>query len=166
MKFCALFLFCLFYASVPLLAQQPISQPYITVEGEVLQPQKLYAPDLQKLQRSIIMQKTRDGKEHVFTGVSVAELLNKAGVTTGRQLHGENLSKYLLVNAADGYQVLFSLAELDSTYTDKQVLLADTVDGAPLPADKGPFQLIVAGEKKLARSCFQVTGFIVRFAKD
>jgi hypothetical protein len=37
--------------------------------------------------------KDRDGKEHVFAGVALIELLEKAGVTTGAKLRGENLAK-------------------------------------------------------------------------
>lgn len=37
----------------------------------------------------------------------------------GKELRGENLSKYLLVKCADDYEVLFSLAELDSSFTNK-----------------------------------------------
>ena len=163
------YILCLFFfcrlSSIHVEAQSTAGG-YVTVEGEVLQPQKLYAADLQKLRHSTVTSKTRDGKDHAYTGVPVELLLNKAGVTTGSQLHGENLTKYLLVTAADGYQVVFSLAELDSAFTDKQVILADAMDGNPLPADKGPFQLIVPGEKRPARSCYQVTGFVVRFAKD
>jgi DMSO/TMAO reductase YedYZ molybdopterin-dependent catalytic subunit len=148
------------------LAQEKEGEPYIKVEGEVTQPLKLYQSDLEKMKRMTLTHKDRDLKEQSYTGVPVAEILSRAGVTMGKQLRGENLAKYLLVTAADGYQVVFSLAELDSSYTDKQVILADKVDGKPLPGDKGPFQLIVPGEKKQARSCFQVNTFIIRFAKD
>ena len=48
-----------------------------------------------------------------------------AGVTTSKKLRGENLSKYLLVKCADGYEVLFSLAEPDSSFTNRVVILAD-----------------------------------------
>jgi DMSO/TMAO reductase YedYZ molybdopterin-dependent catalytic subunit len=46
------------------------------------------------------------------------------------------------------------------------IILADELEGKPLPAGKGPFRLVVPGEKKPARSSFQVTEFIVRYAKD
>jgi hypothetical protein len=98
--------------------------------------------------------------------VAIADILNKAGVTTGKQLKGENLAKYLLVTCADNYQVVFSLAELDSSFTDRVVVLADQMEGKPLPAGMGPFRLIVPGEKKPARNCMQVVGIAVKFAKD
>jgi hypothetical protein len=89
-----------------------------------------------------------------------------AGVTTGKQLRGKNLTKYMLVKCADGYEVLFSLAELDSSFTDRTVIIADESEGKPLPLEKGPFRLIVPGEKKPARCSFQVTELAIRFAKE
>jgi hypothetical protein len=58
------------------------------------------------------------------------------------------------------------LAELDSTFTDKTVILAYSVDGKPLPQGVGPFRIVVPGDKKPARSSFQVMSFVVRYAKE
>ena len=65
----------------------------------------------------------------------------------GKQLRGKNLAKFLLVTATDGYQVVFSLAELDTSFNEKEVILADKMDNKPIPSNPGPFQLIVPGEK-------------------
>lgn len=89
----------------------------------------------------------RDGKDISYTGITLQEILEMAGVAMGKQLRGENLTKYLLVKCADGYEVLFSLTELDSSFTDRQVIIADESGGKPLPACKGPFRLVVPGEK-------------------
>jgi DMSO/TMAO reductase YedYZ molybdopterin-dependent catalytic subunit len=141
--------------------------PYsVKVSGEVTTPLTLTAADLTAMPRATATAKDKQGVAHTFTGVAIADILNKAGVTTGRQLKGENLGKYLLVTCADNYQVVFSLAELDSSFTDRVVILADQVDGKPLPAGTGPFRMVVPGEKKPARNCFQVTGMVVRFAKE
>ena len=147
-------------------AQEKPASAYIKVEGEVTQTLKLSLPDLEKMKRITVSFKGRDKIEQLYTGVSVFDILKMAGVTLDKQLRGENLAKYLLVTAADGYQVVFSLAELDSSFTDKVVILADKMNNLPLPSDKGPFQLIVQGEKKPARSCFQATTFTIRFAKE
>jgi hypothetical protein len=40
------------------------------------------------------------------------------------------------------------------------------MEGQPLAAGKGPFRLVVPGEKKPARSCMQVVEFVIRFAKE
>jgi len=140
--------------------------PTVKVLGEVLNPLTLSATDLAAMPRTTVSAKDKQGVSHSFSGVAVSEIFNKAGVTTGKQLRGENLAKYLLVTCADGYQVVFSLAELDSAFTDRVVILADQEEGKPLPASTGPFRMIVPGEKKPARNCFQVTTMAIRFAKE
>ncbi|PWV55976.1 hypothetical protein [Chitinophaga sp. S165] len=42
----------------------------------------------------------------------------------------------------------------------------DGLENGPLPDGKGPLRLIVPGEKKPARSSFQVTALIIRYAKE
>ncbi|MBP2617775.1 hypothetical protein [Chryseobacterium jejuense] len=66
--------------------------------------------------------KDKEGSVHVYTGVSIQDILAKAGAPSGKELHGENISKYLLAKCKDGYQVLFSLAELDASIADKNVI--------------------------------------------
>ena len=41
------------------------------------------------------------------------------------------------------------------------MILADTRDGKPLPADAGPFQVIVEGDKRMGRAVRQVTRLVV-----
>lgn len=139
---------------------------FVKVTGEVIKPLKLSLTDLAGMKRTTVNLKDRDGKDHPYTGVPIGEILNLAGVTTGKQLRGENLTKYMMAKCADGYEVLFSLAELDSSFNDRTIILADQSEGKPLPAGKGPFRLVVPDEKKPARSSFQVTELIIRFAKD
>ena len=137
----------------------------ITVGGEVTTPLTLTAADLAAMPRSTAIAKDKQGTPHSFSGVALADIFNKAGVTTGRNLRGENLAKYVLVTCADNYQVVFSLAELDSSFTDRVVILADQMEGHPLPAGTGPFRVVVPGEKKPARNCFQVLSIDIKFAK-
>jgi len=165
--------FCLLLPSVWAQTTQPTQpapangQPAVVkVTGEVLTPLTLTAADLAAMPRTTAIAKDKQGVPHTFSGVALSEIFSKAGVTTGRQLRGENLAKYLLVTCADGYQVVFSLAELDSSFTDRVVILADQIEGRPLPAGTGPFRIVVPGEKKPARNCFQVTSLAIRFAKE
>ena len=138
----------------------------IKVSGEVTKPLSLSVSNIAKMKHTTAILKDHDGKQHTYAGVAIQDILNVAGVTTGSQLRGKNLTKYLLVKCADGYQVVFSVAELDSSFSNRVVILADELEGNPLPVAKGPFRLIVPGEKKPARSSFQVTEFVVKHAKD
>ncbi|OCA73499.1 molybdopterin-dependent oxidoreductase [Chryseobacterium arthrosphaerae] len=133
----------------------------LKVSGEVPDPLELSLTDLSEMPRKEASLKDKDGSIHKYTGVSVQDILAKAGAPSGKALHGENISKYLLAKCTDGYQVLFSLAELDASIADKNVIVADTVDGKPLPESKGPLRLIAEGEKKTARSSYQLEALVV-----
>jgi len=91
-----------------------------------------------------------------YSGVAFTDILALAGAPPSDSLRGQALTTYVLVEAADGYRVMFSLAELDGGFTDRVVLLADRVNGQPLPASEGPFRLILPGEKRPARWARQV----------
>jgi DMSO/TMAO reductase YedYZ molybdopterin-dependent catalytic subunit len=146
-------------------AQATQKAAVVTITGEVITPLTINLADLGQYKQTVVVRKDRDGKDHTYSGVLLETLLQKAGVTMGKQLRGENLTKYVLADASDGYQVIFALAELDSEFTDRKIILADMVDGKPLlPAD-GPFRIIVQDEKKPARCIKQVTGLSVVFAK-
>jgi hypothetical protein len=62
------------------------------------------------------------------------------------------------ITAADGYQAVFALAELSPDFATRTVLLADRIDGQPLPAKAGPYQIIVSDERKMGRCVRQVQG--------
>lgn len=154
------FVSCLLYVSVS--AQ---SEFRLKVSGEVTKELSLSLADLQKMPHQNAILKDRNGKDYTYSGVPVQDILKAAGVTVGKDLQGENLSKYLLVKCADGYQVLFSLAELDNSFSNKVAIIADQSEGKALPEAKGPLRFVMPGENKPARSCFQVVELEVEFAK-
>jgi len=149
-----------------LTAQVSLAKPVIKVTGEVKKELSLTQDDLAAMTRVNAVLRDRDGKNVTYTGVALQQILAMAGVPTGKELRGENLSKYLLVKCSDGYEVLFSLAEIDSAFTDRVIIVADESMGKPLPPAKGPFRIIVPGEKVPARSSFQVVELVVAFARD
>lgn len=138
----------------------------VNVTGEVDKPLTLTAANLASMQRTEATAKDKQHVPHTYSGVALAEIFKRAGVTIGPQLKGKNMAKYVLVTCADGYRVVFSLAELDSSFTDRVVILADQLEGKPLPANEGPFKIVVPGEKKPARNCFKVTAIAIESAKD
>ena len=143
-------------------ATEARAKPSLAVRGEVAQPLKLDPGDLARMARRSVKVKDHDGRESVYDGVVVADILKKAGVKQGKDLRGEFLAAYLLVEAADGYRVVFSLPELDEAYTDRIVLLADRKDGKPLSDHEGPFRIVVPDEKRPARWIRQVTALTIR----
>ena len=97
------------------------------------------------------------GSSTIFEGILLRVLLEKAGVGFGETLKGKRLRSYLLVEAADGYRVVFALPELDSAFTEKQVVLAFLKDGKALDEKEGPYRIVIPDEKRMARWVRQVT---------
>lgn len=157
--FTLLFVFLLwcFFATVD--AQTPTAS--IVVNGAVEKPLQLNQEALAKLPRRTVQANNHDGKPCDYEGVELREILQRAGVPFGKELKGKWLASYALVEAADNYQVVFALPELDSLFTDRVILLADTCDGKPLPEKNGTFQVIVPDEKRHARWVRQVKSLTI-----
>ncbi|HEY7338354.1 MAG TPA: molybdopterin-dependent oxidoreductase [Bryobacteraceae bacterium] len=141
-------------ASGLLCAQE--SQLSIQVTGAVKQPLTLTADDLAKMPRASV-RTMNNGMEIVYEGVWLHEVLKKAGVPQGSELRGKALASYVLAEAQDGYQVVFSLGELDPAFIDNEILLADTANGKPLFGSQGRFRLVVPKDKPGARSVRMLT---------
>lgn len=90
----------------------------------------------------------KEGTTARYEGVDLVDILRAADAPLGNRLRGENMSGYVTVEGADGYQVSFTLAELDPDFTGQAVLLADRRDGQPLAEDEGPLRLVVPAETK------------------
>jgi len=123
--------------------------PSVEVSGDVQQKLALTVEELAKMPRAMVR---LEGGGGTYEGVWLHEILKKAGAPLGDRLRGKALGTYVLAEARDGYQVVFSLAELDPSFTSGQVLLADKLNGGPLEPDQGPFRLLVASDKPGARS--------------
>ena len=132
------------------------AQPTVQVTGAVKQTLTLSADDLAKMPRASV-KTTSSGMETVYQGVWLHEVLKKAGVPQGGELRGKALASYLIAEAQDGYQVVFSLAELDPAFIDNEILLADTANGKPLFGAQGRFRLVVPKDKPGARSIRMLT---------
>jgi DMSO/TMAO reductase YedYZ molybdopterin-dependent catalytic subunit len=132
------------------------AQPSIEVTGAVKQALTLTADDLAKMPRASV-RTTNNGMETVYEGVWVHEVLKRAGIPQGSELRGKALASYVLASAQDGYQVLFSLGELDPAFIDNEILLADTANGKPLFGAQGRFRLVAPKDKPGARSIRMLT---------
>lgn len=133
-------------------AQLPDSVVALHVRGDVTRPLSLSIAELAALphreERSTIHDRTA-----TYRGVALGELLLRAGAPEGRDL----LRTVVFARGADGYEVVFALAELSADFTDRIVLIADARDGESLPAEVGPIRLVVPWEKRGARSVRQIT---------
>jgi hypothetical protein len=90
------------------------------------------------------------GADESYSGVPLATLLAMVSAPLGNKLRREALTSYLFASGSGGYSVVLSLAEVDPSFHNGQVLVADARDGQPL-GKSGPFQLIVSEDKRPAR---------------
>jgi hypothetical protein len=145
---------------------QPPSAAVLAVQGDIAAPLSLTADDLAKMPRETASVPAPDGTKIVYEGVALLSILQKAGAPFGKQLRGKVLSSYVLAKAMDGYQVVFTLGELDPDFGNETILVADKRDGKPMGEKQGPFRLVCPNDHEGARSVRMLeTLQIVRLAK-
>ena len=162
-------LLVLFLIVVPGLAHEhtllsSVDPVILTIDGIVAKPQSLTASDLAKLPRRTIETKAPDGTVIKYEGPLLADVLATAGVVFGPDLKGPLLANYVVVTGGDKFRVVFALPELDASFTDRLIILADKRDGQPLSAAEGPLRSIVADEKRQSRWVKQVVTLTVMSA--
>jgi hypothetical protein len=147
-------------------ASPPVLLRLVPVSGPAL---SLAAADLERLPRHTVQTTYPMGARHQmvkaeFSGVSLRDVLHLLGLPQGEALRGEALRLYIVAEGADGYRVVYALAELDAGFTDNAVLVADRRDGKPLDAAEGPLRLVAPAEKRPARWVRQLVRITVQQA--
>ncbi|OYQ30080.1 hypothetical protein CHU93_06995 [Sandarakinorhabdus cyanobacteriorum] len=104
---------------------------------------------------------TAHGETRACEGVWLTDLAAASGLPAGQAVSGSALSILIRAEAADGYRVVFTLAELDRKLGNRPVLIADRCDGKPMAAGDGPLRLVVPGEARAARSVRQLVALRV-----
>jgi DMSO/TMAO reductase YedYZ molybdopterin-dependent catalytic subunit len=132
-------------------AAQTTGDLKLAVTGDVATPLTLSASDLAAMPREHVDVNDPHGGKASYDGVALQTILVKAGVPFGH-MRGKSLTGYVLAEAKDGYEILFSLGELDPDFGNTRVIVADVQDGKPLGPNKGPVRLVVPADKEGARS--------------
>lgn len=123
----------------------------LTVSGNVPSPVRLRAEDLAKMPRETVTVSEHDASVR-YEGVPLRAILERAGAPLGKELRGKALSTYVLATARDGYQVVFTLAEVDANFANESILVADKRNGAAMSASQGPLRVVCPHDKEGARS--------------
>lgn len=125
---------------------------YLEIGGDVPHPQVFSEQEWKAMKHvTVIATNAHDKKVSAFSGVPLLDILQSAGVPTGESLRGKALTTCVIIMASDGYKVTFSLAELDTGIGARQVIIADSEEGKPLPSTTGPLRLVVPEDKRPAR---------------
>jgi hypothetical protein len=112
-----------------LVAQQV---PSVQITGKNIQNLQVTTAELSKMARlAVDIRNPHSGTTEHYEGVRVSDLLAKAGVPLGEKLRGRALATSVVIQATDGYTVVFSIAELDPAMNDNRIILADTMNGKP-----------------------------------
>jgi DMSO/TMAO reductase YedYZ molybdopterin-dependent catalytic subunit len=138
------------------------AETVLRVGGEGVRPLTLRDADFAHLPRTVVRVDEHAGAVATYAGVLLRDIMALAGVPLGEQLRGDRLALYVVVEAADGYRVVFALPELDAAFTDRVVFLADHRNGQPLPAAEGPLRLVIPAETRHARWVRQVVALSIR----
>jgi hypothetical protein len=124
----------------------------LTVNGDIAAPLLLKAEDLAAMPREKVTIPDQDGTQVEYEGVPLREILKRAGAPLGNQLRGKALTTYVLAKAHDGYEVIFTMGEIDAAFGNEKILVADKRDGKSLFGYQGPFRLVCPDDKAGARS--------------
>lgn len=124
----------------------------LTVKGDIASPLVLKTDEIAQMPHETVSIPDHDGSSASYEGVPLREILRKAGVPFGKDLRGKALASYIIAKAKDGYEVVFSLGELDAAFGNESILVADKVGGKPLFEYQGPLRLVCPNDKAGARS--------------
>ena len=142
--------FCIVAQLAPL--TQQTTGPLLEVTGDISQPRTFQQQEWKQLKHvTVTATNAHDKKTATYNGVPLRDLLKDAGVPSGESLRGKVFTTTIIVSATDGYQVAFSVGELDESVGNLQVLVADNEDGKPLAQETGPLRLVVPSDKRPAR---------------
>lgn len=134
----------------------------LVVRSEEGRETRMSLGEIAKLPRTRIQAKDEKGKDSVWEGPLLAEVLKAGGVKFGEAIRGKALANYVLAEAADGYRVVFALPEMDPAFTDLMFLLADRRDGQLMSEYEGRLRIVVPHEKRHARWVRRVVAISIR----
>jgi len=152
------------YLLTLLLSFQGTNSPALTITfGDPVQEVKLTKEALAKLPRRTIKVTEGNGKDAEYEGVALDEVLKLAKVPMGNELRGRTFAQMVVIaDASDGGRAVYALAEVEPSFSDKLILLADKCDGKALSTDDGPYRMILPSDKRHARWLRQLKGLTVK----
>lgn len=105
---------------------------------------------------SIEIETSAHQAKHHYSGVLVSDILGLIGIRGDESMRPKSLNLVVRITGNDNYSVVFALAEFDSGFSDRSIILADHQDGQPLPDNAAPFRVVAPGDGHPARWVRQV----------
>lgn len=104
-----------------------------------------------------------EGKSNRYRGIPLVSLLEERGLESGKggdavpkRTKHTGLKSVLVATATDGYQVVFSYAELSASVGSTKAWLVWEMDGKPLPESMAPLRIVVPTDSGADRCLYQV----------
>lgn len=137
---------------------KPDTSGAIDVRGDVPKPGMITVAELMRLE-PLTTQWTLHGQSHTVVGIPLEKVLRRVGWDPGVMSKTVppaekrvGYKRVVVVTAPDGFQSVFSAAELSEGMGKTQVLVVWMVDGKPLPAEQGRLRLVVPTDAEPSRS--------------
>jgi molybdate transport system substrate-binding protein len=138
---------------IPELPDTVTIPPYgsLVMDGQVMNPLVLTVESLQGdfAEQSVTV--TDSSGETTYTGVLLWDVVNTAQPNLNADVRNDQLSMYIVVTGADGYQAVIAWGEIDPTLGNQPILLAYAEDGRPIADSLGDVRLIVPGDESSGR---------------
>ncbi|MDP2213025.1 molybdopterin-dependent oxidoreductase [Phenylobacterium sp.] len=151
-------------ASLLLVLAAPAAAQDVTISRADGTEVTLSAADLADLPRAQVSVTGAAGPK-LYEGPPLAYVMRAAGLPVGMRAHGDPMRGYLVVRGADGYAAVISAFEADKDLHGDVAILADTVDGEPLPEREGPRRVVIADDLKSWRSVRKVVAIDYRIVE-
>jgi formylmethanofuran dehydrogenase subunit E len=135
--------------------------PPLQVTGAGVKTAAFAIADLQAM-KPVETTWTAGGRSTPVVGVPLDQLLERQGLSPKRMgddgtEHGKGWHRVVIASAPDGFQAVFTVAELTAHMGATRALVAWKLDGKPLPPDRGPLRLVVLTDKIASRSVHSVS---------
>jgi DMSO/TMAO reductase YedYZ molybdopterin-dependent catalytic subunit len=123
----------------------------LVVRGAVEQPLSLALSDLQAMPRFKVTEHEKDGGDATFEGVALYDVIMRSKPMLSEHCCSNAINTVIVIEAADRYQAVFALPELDPKFGHGEILLADRRNGQPLAPPYGPLEIVAPDDKVHAR---------------
>jgi hypothetical protein len=128
----------------------PATAQQLVVNGDIPMPLTLSAAQLAGMPHTAAT--VLEGTTVVtYQGVSLSDILKMAGVPSGTQIQGRELTSIVIAKGKDGKRAAFALAELDPAIGGSAVIVADQRGGQPITGPQGPLHLVVSTDRGVER---------------
>jgi DMSO/TMAO reductase YedYZ molybdopterin-dependent catalytic subunit len=140
------------------------SAPAVSVQGDVQKPGRWSMEELRAQFASQVQNVNftagKDKQPKAGTGIPLAAVIRAAELKTEKSISHHDLKFLVILEAKDGYQAFFSLAELTpSQGQGPQAFLVWEINGKPLPEKEAPLRLVLtnAGEARQIHAVHSIT---------